>query len=90
MNFPQEHWTRIYSTNPLERLNREIKQRTNAVGARPDDGLVLRMVGAVLMQTWDEWQVGRRHICLDSMRKFAEPDPLLMTEPAPLRLGRVR
>jgi len=50
MTFPSEHWTRLYSTNPLERLNREVKRRTDIVGIFPDQDSVLRLVGSVLME----------------------------------------
>jgi transposase-like protein len=89
MTFPPEHWTRIYSTNPLERLNKEIKRRTNVVGVFPDEGSVIRLVGSILMEISDEWQVGRRYFSKESMRKLIEPDPLLVAEPAPLRLAPV-
>ena len=55
MAFPAELWTRIYSTNPLERLNKEVKRRTNVVGVFPDGGSVIRLVGAVLLEIADEW-----------------------------------
>jgi transposase-like protein len=55
MAFPAELWTRIYSTNPLERLNKEVKRRTNVVGVFPDGGSVTRLVGAVLLEIADEW-----------------------------------
>jgi len=90
MAFPQEHWTRIYSTNPLERLNEEVKRRTNVVGVFPDGGSVIRLVGSVLLEIWDEWQVGRRYFSLESMRKLSEPEPLLVAEPQPLTLAPVR
>jgi putative transposase len=89
MNFPAEHWTRIYSTNPLERLNKEIKRRTNVVGVFPDEASVMRLVGSVLMEISDEWQVGRRYFSKESMRKLIEPEPLISAEPAPLRLAPV-
>jgi len=89
MNFPHEHWTRIYSTNPLERLNKEIKRRTNVVGLFPDEASVIRLVGSILMEISDEWQVGRRYFSKESMRKLIEPEPLLVAEPAPLRLAPV-
>ena len=54
MNFPPEHWTRIYSTNPLERLNKEIKRRTNVVGVFPDEASVIRLEGSVMMEVSDE------------------------------------
>ncbi|NIO00426.1 MAG: IS256 family transposase, partial [Anaerolineae bacterium] len=90
MAFPPDHWTRIYSTNPLERLNKEIKRRTNVVGVFPDEASVMRLVGSILMETSDEWQVGRRYFSKESMRKLYEPDEVLVAEPAPLRLAPVR
>jgi putative transposase len=54
MNFPLEHWTRIYSTNPLERLNKEIKRRTNVVGLFPDEASLIRLVGSILLEISDE------------------------------------
>jgi putative transposase len=91
MAFPMEHWTRIYSTNPLERLNREIKRRTDVVGVFPDDASVVRLVGAVLMERADEWEVERRPFSLESMRKLTAPDPeaLLPIEASPLRLAPI-
>lgn len=89
MSFPMEHWTRVYSTNPLERLNREVKRRTDVVGIFPDAPAVIRLVGAILMETHDEWQVNRRYFSLASMHKLLHPEPLLSTEPMPLRLAPV-
>jgi len=89
MSFPEEHWTRIYSTNPLERLNKEVKRRTNVVGIFPDNASVIRLVGAVLMETSDEWQVSRRYFSQESMKKLLEPETLLVAEPEPLRLAPV-
>lgn len=90
MSFPQEHWTRIYSTNPLERLNKEVKRRTNVVGIFPDPASTIRLVGAVLMEISDEWQVGRRYFSKESMKKLLDPQPKLVAEPAPMRLAPVR
>lgn len=50
MRFPEEQWTRVYSTNPLEKLNKEVKRRTNVVGVFPDEASVLRLVGSVLIE----------------------------------------
>jgi len=90
MAFPQEHWTRIYSTNPLERLNKEIKRRTNVVGIFPNEPSVIRLVGAVLLDYTDEWEVGKRYFSQESMRKLSEPEPLVLPKPATLRLAPVR
>jgi len=90
MAFPKEHWTRIYSTNPLERLNREIKRRTNVVGVFPDVASVVRLVGANLAEINDEWQVGRRYFSQESMRRLTHPEPLVAAEPVPFRLAPVR
>lgn len=90
MSFPQEHWTRIYSTNPLERVNKEVKRRTNVVGIFPDEPSVIRLVGSVLMEISDEWQVGRRYFSQESMNKLLDPEPNLVADAGPLRLAPVR
>jgi len=90
MDFPRAHWTRIYSTNPLERLNREVKRRTDVVGIFPDREAALRLVGSVLMEIDDEWRVGRRYFSLESMRKLKEPGEEALPLPAPLRLAPIR
>ena len=89
MTFPPEHWTRIYSTNPLERLNREVKRRTNVVGIFPDSDAVLRLVGSVLIEIHEEWQTGRRYFSLESMRKLKEPIEEHLSLPSPLRLAPI-
>jgi putative transposase len=58
--FPPGHWKKIWSTNPLERLNKEIKRRTDVVGVFPNPDALLRLAGAVLVEAHDEWQSGDR------------------------------
>jgi transposase-like protein len=89
MTFPAEHWSRIYSTNPLERLNREVKRRSDVVGIFPDVDAVLRLAGSVLIEIHDEWQAERRYFSLDSMTKLREPQSLLPVRTEPLRLAPI-
>ena len=71
--FPQLHWRKIWSTNPLERVNGEIKRRTNVVGIFPNDAAIVRLVTAVCVETHDEWAVAeRRYLSEESMGKLYE------------------
>jgi putative transposase len=90
MAFPKVHWTRIYSTNVLERLIKELKRRTKVVEIFPDIPSVTRLVGALLVEADDEWQVSRRYFSKDSMRRLYDPDFNDIAEPTPLRLAPVR
>jgi putative transposase len=67
MSFPREHWTKLRSTNPLERLNKEIARRSDVVGIYPNDESLVRLAGALLIEQNDEWLVGRRYLSAESL-----------------------
>jgi putative transposase len=75
MDYPKEHWAQIASTNPLERLNKEIKRRADVVGIFPNDEAVVRLVGALMLEQSDEWAVSRRYFSLESLASLADTDP---------------
>jgi transposase-like protein len=80
--FPGAHWRKIWSTNPLERVNGEIKRRTNVVGIFPNDASINRLVTAVLVETHDEWAVSeRRYLSEESMAKIGEPSTTIEDVP---------
>jgi putative transposase len=74
-DFPAEHWRQIYSTNPLERLNKELKRRSAVVGIFPNRVAVIRLLGALLAEQTDEWLVGRHYFSETSMHKVLHPPP---------------
>jgi putative transposase len=83
-DFPQAHWSKIWSTNPIERLNKELKRRTDVVGIFPTTAALLRLSSAVLIEHHDEWQdTDRRYLSEASMQLLFPTPPLPL--PAPTR-----
>jgi transposase-like protein len=83
MDFPVQHRSKIHSTNPLERLNKEVKRRADVVGIFPNEGAIIRLIGAVLLEANDEWQLQHRYMQTEAM---SELTPLL-TDAVPDRLS---
>jgi putative transposase len=86
MSFPAQHRTKLHSTNPLERLNKEVKRRADVVGIFPNEDSITRLIGAVLMEANDEWQLQHRYMQIEGMAELAAPiadeQPLLTTPKA--------
>ena len=77
MTFPKPHWAKLHSTNPIERLNGEIKRRTEVVGIFPNDDAIVRLVGALLLEQNDEWAVQRsRYMTFETIATMSD-DPLI-------------
>jgi transposase-like protein len=83
MTFPKEHRAKLHSTNPIERLNGEIKRRTEVVGIFPNEAAVTRLIGAILMEQSDEWAVQRgRYMSLETMAPLSD-NPIVMLSAVP-------
>jgi putative transposase len=82
MAFPPEHWSKLRSTNPLERVNREIGRRSDVVGIFPNDASAIRLAGALLIEQNDEWIVCRRYLSEESMRQILCADTVLENSPS--------
>ena len=73
MDFPAQHRTKIHSTNPLERLNKEVKRRADVVGIFPNKGSIVRLIGAVLLEANDEWALQHRYMQIEVMAELTPP-----------------
>jgi len=76
MSFPKELRQKLHSTNPLERLNKEIKRRTNVVGIFPNERAAERLIGAILLEQNDEWTVAKRYMPLEALAKIVQPQTI--------------
>ncbi len=77
MDFPNDHRPKLHSTNPIERLNGEIKRRTEVVGIFPNEAAITRLVGAILLEQNDEWAVQRaRYMTLETIASLSD-DPIV-------------
>ena len=73
MSFPAQHRAKLHSVNPLERLNKEVKRRADVVGIFPSEAAILRLIGAVLLEANDEWQLQHRYMQLEAMAELMPP-----------------
>jgi transposase-like protein len=73
LDFPAQHRTKIHSTNPIERLNKEVKRRADVVGIFPNEGSIVRLIGAVLLEANDEWQLQHRYMQTEAMAELIPP-----------------
>ena len=79
MSFPRQHRTKLHSTNPIERLNKEVKRRADVVGIFPNEASIMRLIGAVLFEQNDEWQTSSRYMMVEAFAQIdkEEIDPIL-------------
>ena len=79
LSFPAQHRTKLHSTNPIERLNKEVKRRADVVGIFPNEASITQLIGAVLLEQNDEWQTQNRYMQVEAFERIdhAEPDPIL-------------
>ena len=75
MAFPAQHRTKLHSTNTLERLNKEVKRRADVVGIFPSEQSIVRLIGAVLLEANDEWQLQHRYMGVEAMGEMLTPAP---------------
>ncbi|MGH3427155.1 MAG: IS256 family transposase, partial [Mycobacteriales bacterium] len=87
MRFPREHWPKIRSTNPLERVNLEIARRSDVVGIYPNDAALLRLATSLLVEQNDEWLVQKRYLSLGSIAQLTEPSGLADNDQPALHEG---
>ena len=73
VTFPSQHRTKLHSTNPLERLNKEVKRRADVVGIFPNEDAIVRLIGAVLLEANDEWQLQHRYMQIEGMAELTAP-----------------
>lgn len=73
MGFPAQHRAKLHSTNPLERLNKEVKRRADVVGIFPGEASIVRLIGAVLLEANDEWQLQHRYMQVEAMAELLPP-----------------
>lgn len=79
MSFPAQHRAKLHSTNPIERLNKEVKRRADVVGIFPNEASITRLIGAVLFEQNDEWQTASRYMMVEAFAEIdhEETDPIL-------------